>query len=154
MITKDLDAVYEAIIPMRERLVEAWVADTGIHPKQACVVAKVGGDRVKLWVEQHVDFCETHNTEIKRMNDVIMSLIKTISELHKEISEQKPLADVVGKLTDASGNVQLGYVKNIIDAMRCFSDIRVRKAGDLVIADAAQWEKFSRSIDGLRGKNV
>jgi hypothetical protein len=146
---------------MRERLVEAWVADTGIHPKEACVVAKVGGDKVKLWVEQHVDFCETHNTEIKRMNAVILSLTKTISELHvslgemgKEVNAQRPLAEVISKLTDASGNVQLGYVKNIIDALRCFADIRVRKAGDLVIAEAAQWEKFNRAIDGLRSKYV
>jgi hypothetical protein len=96
----DVEELLHKIAVNKERLVEAWIAETGVSPAKSCLVQQQEGLTYRFWVETRTDRCMTHRDELKLLEARIMDLRRQVEEARKWL-EWSDLAD---RLCDACDN--------------------------------------------------
>ena len=71
---------FSFIAANKERLIEAWVAETGLLPSQATLIQQDKDGVTKVWVEEKTQYCLTHQNEIKALQ---ADLVAVQTELEK-----------------------------------------------------------------------
>lgn len=124
----------------KERLIEAWVAETGLSPSKSCLVQQDKGGVLRFWVEEQIDRCMTHRGEIERLKlahrgdlEGLRLGHKILSDSYAEAVEELDLARAVCEaakgfrcsnakakaIAEHSGNNGFVIVKEFRDCVAC-----------------------------------
>jgi hypothetical protein len=84
----------------KERLIESWIAATGLSPLESCLVQRNEGLETKMWVECHTDRCLTHRDEIATLRQHIAYMEAAIKSIKDHLVESGDLLSRIQKSRD------------------------------------------------------